>query len=535
MRAALSLLSALLLAGAAEPDPTLVRIDAGEITGGYADSGKSIRVYRGIPYAAPPVGALRWKPPRPVEPWTGVRACTGFGNACPQPSGIRYGPGVREPQSEDCLYLNVWTPARGPGAKLPVMFWIHGGGHTIGAGSLETYHGAELAKRGVVVVTINYRLGPFGYFAHPLLSAETKHGISGNYGLLDQVAALRWVKRNIAAFGGDPGCVTIFGESAGSVSVSCLMVTPISKGLFHRAVAQSGGVTGIRETLGSMERKGVEIERELGCHREEDRLAALRAVPAERLLAASHPSVARADGNRFGPIVDGRLLPRHPAELWAEGKTHRVPFMAGSNADDGGVFTRGIKLRNERGYRFALRRIFGEDARRVEEMFPASDDEDVMLTARRLVTVCFFVSSMRSLARGSAATGSKTWLYHFRRVSPLAERLGLGAAHGLEIPYVFGTFGPRGFDETDRALGEKMRSYWVQFARTGDPNADGLPEWPAYDAKTDRHLDFGDEVVAGAKLWAQACDLFDGIRAKRAPAEVSAPEGSRPRKPGGDR
>lgn len=245
-----------------------VKTESGLVSGLAAGPSGEVRVYRGIPFAAPPVGPLRWKPPQPANSWDGVRECTRFGPWCPQPRPfVAFESG--QIQSEDCLYLNVWTAARSAGDRLPVMFWIHGGGFTTGSGAMASYDGTALARQGVVVVTINYRLGPFGYLAHPLLSRESPQGVSGNYGHLDQIAALHWVRKNIAAFGGDPGCVTIFGESAGAMSVCRLMVSPLARGLFHRAIAQSGGAHGrnrhLREPRGllaPMEAEGERIARD---------------------------------------------------------------------------------------------------------------------------------------------------------------------------------------------------------------------------------------------------------------------------------
>lgn len=296
------------------------------------------------------------RPPQPVEAWDGARECTEFGPACQQPaSTIGDTPKL---QDEDCLYLNVWTAAADE--PLPVMVWIHGGGCTTGTGSTPIYNGARFAKRVVVLVTINYRLGPLGYLAHPLLSAESDHGVSGNYGLLDQIAALQWVQRNIAAFGGDPDCVTIFGESAGAQSVCWLMVSPLAEGLFHRAIAESGGVHGptraLREEVGrfeSMESVGERIAHDLGCDTALDPLAAMRAVTPERLLKTL--DVAQGllgKGVKLGAVVDGWALARSASAMWDAGEQYDVPFMTGSNADEGSIFMRQLPVTGLSGYRF---------------------------------------------------------------------------------------------------------------------------------------------------------------------------------------
>jgi len=484
-----------------------------------------LTVFRGIPYAAPPVGDLRWRPPRREASRDEVRDCAEFGPVCLQPSEFRWGERPAGEQSEDCLTLNVWTPSLDGDAKRPVMVWIHGGGFAIGAGSLRSYDGAAFAKEGVVLVTLNYRLGPFGFFGHPLLSLESEEETSGNYGLLDQIAALEWVKENIGGFGGDPENVTIFGESAGAVSVCCLMVTPLSKGLFHRAIAQSGGVSGIhrklREATGktpALEEEGIRIEARLELGGEvEDWLVALRAIPAERILEVANPSPLRGGkGTKPAPVVDGVVLPAPPEELFAAGKQHDVPFMLGSTADDGGVFSSRLPVKSAFGYRLALRTVYGADAPVVLELFPPDDSEPLALTVRRMITVSSFVAPARRLARAMESVDSKAYLYHFTRVCAGARRRGLGATHGLEIPYLFGTAGAGlGFDETDEKLAATMRRHWVAFARTGDPNAEGLHTWPAYETKTDRHLEFGDRVTVGGKLFTLECDLFDRVRPVR--------------------
>jgi len=511
-------------AGAPLDDP--VRIDSGLVAGRPADGGGA-RVYRGVPYAEPPVGPLRWKPPRPPKSWEGVRACAEFGPACPQPKQIVFHHGAGR-TDEDCLSLNLWTPARRQGDRLPVMVWIHGGGFTTGAGSLVTYDGAALAREGVVVVTINYRLGPFGFFAHPLLSKESARGVSGNYGLLDQIAALAWVKRNIGAFGGDPERVTIFGESAGSASVCRLMVSPLAAGLFHRAIAQSGGAHGrnrrlreAKDRMEPMEKLGERLAAALGCDRADDPLAALRAVSAERLLDAADPAQGLfGKGNKFGPVVDGWALPDDPAALFEAGKTHRVPFLIGSNADEGTIFLRQLPIKRVAGYRLAVRGFFPVDADAVLRLFPAETDAEVPAALNRLVTVASFVAPARALARAMEKAGGKAYLYHFTRVPPGARLLNLGAFHAAEIPYVFGALaGPMGYEEADRALSKAMRAAWARFADTGDPNGEELPEWPAYAKAIDSHMEFGEAMKIGEGLYREACDLIESI-IKRQQARV---------------
>ena len=399
MAVVLALLTAGRVAGG-EP----VAVDGGAVSGELSLDGR-VAIWRGIPYAAAPVGELRWRPPQPVEPWEGARECAQFGPACPQPpspTAITRGPGV---QSEDCLYLNIHAPHGGPEGPFPVMVWIHGGGCTIGAGSLDVYDGEMLARQGAVVVTINYRLGPLGFLAHPLLSAESPDGVSGNYGMLDQIAALQWVQRNIAGFGGDPGCVTIFGESAGGASVARLLVSPLAEGLFHRAIAQSGAarghnrhLRGEREGLPPMERVGEEVFAALGCDRADDPLAAARAVSPAELIAAAHPQVGLlGPGTKYGWVVDGWALPENPELLLAGGRMHRVPVMAGSNADDGSMFADRAPIRTPAGYRFALRRLAGDRADELLALFPVQTAEEIPGAVARLLTVSSFVAPARAL------------------------------------------------------------------------------------------------------------------------------------------
>jgi len=504
-----------------------VKIDSGLVSGMTVDDQTDVRVYRGVPFAAPPVGPLRWKPPQPVQPWEGVRACTHFGPACPQPKSMLCQP--MPETSEDCLSLNVWTAAASPGENRPVMLWIHGGSCTTGTGAMPYYDGTALARQGVVLVTINYRLGPFGYFAHPLLSRESPEGVSGNYGHLDQIAALRWVQKNIAAFGGDPNCVTIFGESAGAMSVCRLMISPLAKGLFHRAIAESGGAHGrnrpLRDRHGLMEPMEVEGERiaqKLGCDKAADPLAALRATTAEALLDASVPAQGLyGKGLKFGPIVDGWAIPEDPGEMFRAGKQYDVPFLIGSNADEGTLFLRQIPVEQVAGYKLAVRGVFGRYADEAMRLLPCENETDLRAAFSRLTTVAAFVVPARMLAEAMAQKKSPAFLYHFTRVSPAAAQRGLGATHGAEIAYVFGTLrAPASAGEVDLALSKTMRACWVRFAKNGDPNGPGLPRWRPYDAASDEHMEFGDKVEPGHGLFKEACDLLE-----KAAGDRSTPSG----------
>ncbi len=481
----------------------------------------SERHSQGIPFAAPPVGALRWKPPQPPTPWEGVRPCTSFGPVCPQPKSA-FGQ-TPEPQNEDCLYLNVWCLAARPEAPRPVMVWIHGGGHTTGAGSLGIYDGANLARKGVVLVTINYRLGPLGFLAHPALSQESPDGVSGNYGVLDQIAALAWVQRNVAGFGGDPKRVTIFGESAGASSVTALMVCPQARSLFHRVIAESGFAGGYRKLrepwMGqdSAESMGEEIARTLGCAGNEDPLAALRAVPAEEMVTKLKPVVGLiGKGFKFRPVIDGAVLPDDPMLLFQAGRMADVPFLTGTNANEGTLFLPALPIKRPQGYEFVVRRMFPEDAEAILMLFPAAAAADVTPALDGVLGVSAFVAPARAAVRAQARRkGAPCFLYQFTRVPPGQIGETLGCFHAAEIAYVFANLDLMpGATETDTKLSATMSDCWVHFAETGDPNGAGLPEWPPYDAESDGHLEFGDVIRKGAGLRAKACDLFDQIGQK---------------------
>lgn len=535
--------------GAGAPPEGVVRTAGGLVSGVEA---VGVRAYLGIPYAAPPVGDLRWRPPQPVAPWGGVRRCTSYGPACPQPGGLDAGVFPVGETAEDCLYLNVWTPAVAPPAapadgveagsetppagvpRLPVMVWVHGGGFATGSGSLPMYSGARLARLGAVVVTVNYRLGVLGFLAHPSLTGEDGLGTSGNYGLLDQVAALEWVRDNIAAFGGDPGNVTVFGESAGGMSVCDLMVSPRAEGLFARAIVQSGpfdargaGMDAVR-SLAEAEATGKRLSRLLGCADEPDELAALRAVPARRLVEAAERAAPRIPGGiGFGPVVDGVVLPGEPAALFADGMVHDVDLLVGANADEANLFLLGMRDRAPAQLAAFVRRLYEPYAAEVLAHFPPAAYGSRTAALSKAVTVMGFLAPARFAAAAVARAGGDAYLYHFARRPPAAGDL--GAFHGLEIPYVFGNPALT-LDVTSGADGELSRAmmrYWVSFARAGDPNGgvaagapedaagEPLPRWPRYDPATDRCLVFDVPVRAAPAPFAAVCDLADRLRARR--------------------
>jgi para-nitrobenzyl esterase len=500
----------------AGPDPLELPLESGTVKGAWAGAeSEGLRVFRGIPYAAPPVGERRFQPPAPVARWEGTRACVKPGPSCLQP---RRGDLPERPvgeMSEDCLYLNVWAPVPKGGQRLPVLVWIHGGGFFLGSGSFPLYDGAALARQGVVVLTINYRLGPFGFFVHPALAKGSPDGTSGNYGLMDQVAALRWVRSNISTFGGDPGNVTIFGESAGGASVCWLLATPSARGLFHRAISESGTPGAGLRSGESYEEACRRVSERLGCEGKEDVAAALRAVPAAELLEKSRPGLRGQEGvTIFSPVADGKFVPDEPLKAVESGKGAVVPVMIGANAADGSVFAAVLPVRKVLGYELLLRTLFGGDAPDVAAMFPAKKDDEVEGALTDVLTMSAFVAPARAWARALAQDPNRTvWLYHFAGI-PRVRAGRQGARHGAEIPYVFGTL--RGLaTEQDRALAATMSGAWVRFARTGDPNGEGLPRWRPHDAIGDAWFEFGRDVQPATKLHKDACDLFDRIRAGR--------------------
>jgi len=481
--------------------PDTVTVDGGRIAG-TVDRG--VRVFKGIPYAAPPVGPLRWRPPQAVVAWNGVRDASAFGAECPQtqyPAGSVY---IRpiQTQSEDCLFLNVWTAAKA-GDRKPVLFWIHGGALTKGSGISDTRDGVPLARKGVVLVSLNYRLGPLGYLAHPELTAESPQHSSGNYGVLDQIAALKWVQKHIAAFGGDPAAVTIAGESAGSWSVNTLVASPLARGLFIRAIGESGGrfdrtplLNADRPVLPSAESVGVALARAAGA----GSLAELRAVPADKLIEISP---FRAQEN-----VDGWVLPDEIKTIFARKRHNNVPVIVGSNANEitsllpGGRTPQGQPMSDE------MKAAYGVTG--------DADAADALLASLRDTV---FSLHMRSWARATVDAGSKAYLYYFTHVPPSPRARELKAFHAGELPYVFNVVpskDPReaGFAYTDvnTRLADAMSSYWVNFATTGDPNGPGLPQWPVYNRNDEPYLEFGDTITVGHHLLKRELDYQERVR-----------------------
>ena len=471
-----------------------------------SEGSNGVQVFKAIPYALPPVGVRRWQPPQPAPDWTAVRDARSFSPQCVQPPYPRQSLFARPDrlQSEDCLYLNVWTRQR-PGAGAPVMVWIHGGGLTRGTGATPSYDGGELTKKGVVVVTLNYRLGPFGYLSHPELSAESAEGVSGNQGYLDQIAALEWVQEHIEAFGGDPDRVTIFGESAGSRSVHALMVTPSSEGLFQQAIGQSGAGFSLTQRLKQpvhglppAEDGGRRLEQALGV----DGLDGLRAAPAHAVLAATAEL-----GLRSTTVVDGHVIPDQPATLFAAGRQHPVPVIVGFNKDEGTSLTApAARAREPEAWIRDVRGEYGDRTPDVLEIYPSKTPEQSWLRAFR---DRYFGREMVRWADGMASVDQPAWMYFFS-FHPSVDAL--GAYHAGEIRYVFGNdhLIPDA-DEADRRLADLISNFWVRFAATGDPNATGLPEWQRWDPQRMNYLEFANEPRAGEDLIREADALFDSM------------------------
>jgi para-nitrobenzyl esterase len=494
----------ILLAGLASAGT--VKTESGVIQGTIEDG---LSIYRGIPYAAPPVGDLRWRPPQPASKWQGLRMADQYGAPCVQSNRALENQPIKN--SEDCLYLNVWSPAKSATDRLPVMFWIHGGGFTAGATLERLYHGEQLAKRGVVVVTVGYRLGVMGFMAHPGLSAENARHVSGNYGVLDMIAGLQWVQRNIAAFGGDPTRVTIFGESAGGAAVSILCASPLARGLFHGAISQSGGFFAppVRGSAGGpmagrlladAEQAGQAWAMTLGA----STVADLRRLPAEKLLAAATPpgrgetappgrATATPQAGRAAtspstgrpttsPIVDGWVIAGDQYKLYEAGRYNDTPILVGYNSDEGATIG---APQSPESYLEGVRQRYGPFADKLIALYPAGEGK-VAKTARDLSRDVSFGWATWTWVRLQTKTGkSKAFLYYFDQhpdYPPDSPRFGWGAPHAAECPFVFEHLDLRPNERTpeDQALSETIVTYWTNFAKHGDPNGPGVPNWPAF-------------------------------------------------------
>ena len=485
---------------AAISDP--VRLDSGSISGNPADDA-GVRAFKGIPFAAPPIGDLRWRAPQPAAHWDGVRKAEQFAPNCTTGGGAegRGGKGkaaapAGPAPSEDCLYVNVWSPASATGDRLPVMVWTYGGGFTGGSGAEARYDGEAMAKKGIVVVTYNYRLGVFGFLAHPELTKESGHNASGNYGMMDMVTVLRWVQKNIAAFGGDPRKVTIAGESAGAILVSAMVGSPEGKGLFQRAIAQSGAWMGLSiakmRTLEQAEEAG---KRAVGTHTIGD----LRAMSTQEVAQ-------NAPGVPAGVIVDGWMIPEDQSLTFLKGKQNDVDVLVGSNQDEGTFFAGGLASADAAKAR--ARQTYGDLADDFLKLYPASGDAEAAASAlmRSRDETGWH---QRTWAQLTGKRGKKAYLYYFTHVPPGSGAR--GATHTAELPYMFNN--PPANDSwmvLDHKLADTMSSYWVNFIATGDPNGKGLPTWQPYSAKNDgQAMVFGDTVQFGPQIEPARLAFFD--------------------------
>jgi len=470
-----------------------LQIESGLIAG-TKDSKSRVISFKGIPFAAPPVGDLRWKAPQTAKSWNGVKECKTFSasamQATPMPFSMWTAEFIApsEPLSEDCLYLNVWTAAKSLSEKRPVIVFIHGGAFTSGSGSVPVYDGTAMAQKGVVFVTINYRVGIFGFFSHPQLSKESASKTSGNYGLLDQIEALKWVQKNIAAFGGDPNRVTIAGQSAGAFSVNYLVASPLAKGLFHRAIAESGGavlptnpLTG-KQNLKDAEQRGIEFAHSVNAAS----LADLRAKPAQELMAVR---------TMTSPIVDGYVIPEPMSLIFSRGKQNDVPVLMGWNANEGNF---GGQLLNAANFKQQATEKYGDKATEFLKLFPSGTDAEAEQSQLALSGLQTFGIQAYAWMNLQNKTGkSSVFMYHFERAVPYREdQKPFGAFHTGEVPYAYNNLhmSNRPWEQTDILLAETMSSYWANFAAHGDPNGSNLPEWTPCSPKSLKAMILAEKV-----------------------------------------
>jgi para-nitrobenzyl esterase len=505
-----------LLLGTASAAP--VKVEGGLVEAVVEDT---LSVFKGIPFAAPPVGDLRWRPPQPAAKWDGVRKADRFAPGClqsmggPPPSGA----------SEDCLYLNVWTPAKSPDERVPVLVWIYGGGFNAGATSIPVHSGEKLARRGVVLVSIAYRVGLFGFYAHPELSAESPRHVSGNYGLLDMIAGLQWIERNIAAFGGDPNRVTIFGESAGGIAVSMLCASPLSTGLFQGAISQSGGSFGPTSSmpvpgenmrvLADAEVSGAEFAKSAGAAS----LRELRALPAEKLL-----DVGRRQRGMAWPIVDGWVIPDDQYKLYDAGRFNDTAILVGYNSDEGLSFS---PPHTPADYIASVKKRYGPFADRLLQAYPTNADS-VPKTARDLARDSAFGWQTWVWARLQSKRGTgKVYYYYFDRHPEYAAgspEAGHGSPHGADVAYVFEHLDDihRAVTPEDALISDAMAAYWTNFAKRGDPNGKGVPAWPAFSDENPLVMYFAGTPHTGPVPSAESLRVLDGYFAWRRSPEGAA-------------
>jgi para-nitrobenzyl esterase len=474
---------------------------------GIRESG--LNVYKGVPFAAPPVGDLRWRPPVQAAAWNGTRRADAFAPACMQ-RGVSMPGETPPPVSEDCLYLNIWTPASSAHARLPVIVWIYGGGYRNGSASMPLYWGDRLAHKGVIVVTAAYRLGPLGFLAHPELTRESPHRSSGDYGLMDQIAALQWIQRNIAAFGGDPRNVTIAGQSSGAISVSILMASPLAKALFQRAIGQSGGLfepiqMAPAYLLANAERDGEKYAASLGVVS----LQQLRQLPAATLLGGNAGDVSH-------PVIESWVLPVTPYETFASGQQSDVPLLVGSNADEARSLVDVAQV-TAATFQGDLKHSWGELPAPIVAAYPYATDAGARRARLDLERDLRFGWDMWAWARLQAGGGkSSVYYYSFRQEPPFPAGSvydGWGASHFAELWYVFDHLdqAPWPWSSADRRVADEMSSYWVNFARSGNPNGRGLASWPAFTRQDGRVLYIGDPITIAGVANINSLQVFDSV------------------------
>ena len=504
----------------ASPAAGVVSTTEGPVRG-QSDDG--VWSFLGLPYAKPPVGGLRWRAPQPPEPRSDTFEADAFGPSCPQ-SESAFQFGTSGTQNEDCLTLNIWTPDIDPNQPLSVMVWIHGGGFIQGSSKYSLngtylYDGADLSEENVVVVTLNYRLGALGFLAHEAFIGEgADQPKAGNYGLLDQTRALEWVRDNISNFGGDPTDITVFGESAGGVSVCALMASPLADGLFDSAVMQSGNclerMRRLDEQFGEQEAatdQGARFAEAIGCKGADDVAACLRSKSTDQILNTLPGTVGNlGDGESYGLIVDGHALDQTVFSALEDGSAAEVPFVLGVNADEGTLFVSGQRGLTKAQYEAAVRSYFPQIGDEVLSQYPSSDYSAPWKALAAIVGDTFFVCPTRQAARAHTASGSAAFTYYFGHVTAPGRQWGLGAFHASEIPFVFGNYTWAAVTGAERDLGASMQTYWTQFATDGAPgSADGL-SWPVYEASADKGMYFeagGTQTTSGFR--SDYCDFWD--------------------------
>jgi len=499
-----------------------VMTQSGAVIGEEVDG---LHIYRGIPYASPPIGDRRWQEPIAVQPWTEPRQTKEFGAVCPQPDSefIHY----QGHLDEDCLTLNIWTPKVQSSERLPVMVWIHGGGFSLGSSAETLYDGSALAKQGIVLVTINYRLGALGFLAHPALTAESARHSSGNYGIQDQIFALQWVRHNIQAFGGDPDKVTIFGQSAGAVSVTALMASPQAEGLFQRAIAQSGDasnhlrcLTQSNQNLESMESLGQTFAENLGITSPAHALQSMRSKPWQSVVQAWEETLRESRvgtgiagagvTNHLG--LDGYILQEEPSKTFATGRQQNVPFITGVVGNEGSVFASRLRINTLQAYTTFLERAFGSSlAQHYSALYPANDDQ----TARQAFVDFLsdrFILGSRAMAKQMATIQPRTYFYQFTRVHPSASHREFGSYHGIELPYLFQVMSRNEeFTPADIQLSDNLMRLWTQFAKTGSPSTAGI-NWPPFDSSTEHYLQLDREITVHQHLRQQTLNALESLQ-----------------------